>query len=390
MLAAEARSRASVWEEFQAAPGPLASAETWRRTDFSAWGLERLTEPDAPALPIDWKEEAARAGRLGVELLSLEDAAAKYPRLVEPRLAPSAPAELRKLELANRVAWRSGVFLRIPAGARVAEPLRLSLRHAQAPFQLPRVLLVAEDGSEASFFEEHLSSAVPAGASSPPVSIASSDVVLGAGARLRCVYGQDLHASAVHFWRQRVSLGRDASLEHVSLLLGASLHKSSLEVELAGTGAHSSLYAASVADGRRHVDAYTAQLHKASRTFSDLLFRTSLSGRSRSIYTGLIRIEREAVDCEAYQAANNLLLSDGARAHATPILEILPDAVRCKHGATAGPMDAEELFYLATRGLAEPEAVRLVVRGFLDPALSRLPEGPAAEEWRERFERALS
>ncbi|MEK9144153.1 MAG: hypothetical protein AAB339_00920, partial [Elusimicrobiota bacterium] len=179
-LAAETLPQASAWEEFRGAADPPKTAETWRRTDFTAWGLERLRESDAPALPIDWKEEAARAGRLGVELLSLEEAAARHPRLVEHRLVPSAPAELRKLELANRAAWRSGVFLRIPAGARVAEPLRLSLRHASAPFQLPRVLLVAEEGSEASFFEEHLSSPACAGSSSPPVSIAFSDVILGA------------------------------------------------------------------------------------------------------------------------------------------------------------------------------------------------------------------
>lgn len=382
------RRRESAWEDFQAADAPLPSAETWRRTDFSAWGLDRLRESDAPAAAFPWKEEAAKAARLGAELLSLEEAARKYPRLVEPRLIPSSAPELRKLECANRAAWRGGVFLRIPAGARIAEPLRLSLRHADAPFQFPRVLVAAEEGSDSSFFEEHLAPSPSSGPSRPAVSIAFSDILLGAGARLRCAYGQGLGADAVHFWRQRATLGPDSALEHVSMLLGGALHKSFLEVELAGPGARSSLYAASLAGGRRHVDAHTSQLHKAPRTSSDLLFRTALWGKARSVYTGLIRIEREAPDCEAYQAADNLLLSDEARADATPVLEILPDAVRCKHGATAGPVDQEELFYLATRGLSEPEAVRLLVRGFLDPALDRLPEGPAAREWRGRFEEA--
>ena len=99
----------------------------------------------------------------------------------------------------------------------------------------------------------------------------------------------------------------------------------------------------------------------------------ALSGRARSAYTGLIRIQEGAPGSEAYQENRNLLLSDRARADSIPELEILTDDVRCWHGATVAPLDPEQLFYLRSRGLPPNQAMRVIVYGFLDQTLQRLP-----------------
>jgi Fe-S cluster assembly protein SufD len=122
-------------------------------------------------------------------------------------------------------------------------------------------------------------------------------------------------------------------------------------------------------------------VHLARDTRSDLGFKVAMTGASRSAYTGLIRIAREATGCEAYQENRNLLLSPGARADSIPELEILNEDVRCSHGATMSRIDDEQLFYLQARGLARRQAVRLIVFGFLGKTLARLPQAT-----RERIE----
>ncbi|MFA6029742.1 MAG: Fe-S cluster assembly protein SufD [Elusimicrobiota bacterium] len=364
---------------FAAAAAPPKSSETWRRTDYALWTLD-AAKPAAPFSPFS-AEAAARAAKAGAELLSLEEAAARHPDLVLPLLAPCADADYRRLELANLAAWRGGAFLRVPKGVRLSEPVLLGFRHEGEGPHYPRVLVVLEDGASADVVEEHTGDA--------RVCAAFSRAVVGSGARLRCFYTQDLGRAAVHFWHGRVELAADARLEHYDLLLGGLQHKSALDVELLGRGAHSDIRAVMLGRGTQRFDAETRQLHRASRTTSDLLYRTALRERARSNYVGLIRIEREALGCEAYQSNRNLMLSEAARADTTPILEILTDDVRCKHGATAGPLDADQLYYLQTRGLSAEEAARTLVLGFFEPILGSLPDAALAERLRARVEEGL-
>ena len=100
-----------------------------------------------------------------------------------------------------------------------------------------------------------------------------------------------------------------------------------------------------------------------------------LKDKSQSAYTGLIRIDETAPQSEAYQENRNLVLNDGAKAESIPELEILTDEVKCSHGATVGTLDPQHLFYLMSSGLTRSEATRLIQRGFVEPTLSKLPDG---------------
>ena len=128
------------------------------------------------------------------------------------------------------------------------------------------------------------------------------------------------------------------------------------------------------ASRRQKFDHHTVHHHVGRHTRSNLDFKAVLKDRSRSAYTGVIRIEREAAFSEAYQENRNLLLSDHCRADSIPELEILTEEVQCKHGATVGPIDPVELFYLMSRAIPRPEAVGMVVEGHFERALARLPE----------------
>lgn len=355
-------------------PLPLPTVETWRRFPREAFALERLSEDDAPEMT-----GLGAAVPAGAEVMSLEEAAKRHPALVEEALSSSAGPDFARLEAANLARWRGGAFVRVPKGVRLAEPVHLEFKHdPAAPYSFPRALVVVEEGAEAVVVEEHRSEPSDA----KPVSAAFSTVRVGNGGKVGLVYVQDLPKGAAHFWHQDARLGADAVLEHASVMVGGARVKTELSVSLDGERAKSLLRGVLLGRGDQVCDARTAQRHKASKTYSDLDFRAALRDRARSLYTGLLRIERDALDCEAYQSNKNLILSDRARADSTPILEILPDRVACKHAAASGPLEDAELFYLQTRGLDRAEAERTLVLAFFQELLDRVP----VSALRERLE----
>jgi len=134
------------------------------------------------------------------------------------------------------------------------------------------------------------------------------------------------------------------------------------------------MLAVSASDGTQEFDARTLQDHASPHTYSDLLFKNALNDRARTIFGGLIRVEPHAHFTDAYQKVRNLLLSDEAEANSMPGLEILADNVKCSHGATSGQLDDDEMFYLLARGVSKAVAQQLLVGGFLNEVLERLPE----------------
>ncbi|MBI3011889.1 MAG: SufD family Fe-S cluster assembly protein, partial [Candidatus Omnitrophica bacterium] len=134
---------------------------------------------------------------------------------------------------------------------------------------------------------------------------------------------------------------------------------------------------------------HTLQDHQAPHTESDLQFRAALQDESRMVYTGLIRIAKEAQQTHAYQANHNLMLSKDAKAETIPMLEILADDVQCKHGASIGPIDEEQTFYLMSRGVPREIAQRLLVMGFIEPIVQHVPFEPLQEQLRREIEGSL-
>jgi Fe-S cluster assembly protein SufD len=138
-------------------------------------------------------------------------------------------------------------------------------------------------------------------------------------------------------------------------------------------------------DGKQHLDHDTQQNHLAPHTTSDLLFKGALKDSSRSVWQGMIYVAPGAQKTDGYQANRNLVLNSKARADSIPGLEILADDVRCTHGATVGKIDPDMIFYLLSRGIPYAEAERLVVEGFFDPIMQRIP----FDGVRQRFQQAI-
>ncbi|MBV8076275.1 MAG: SufD family Fe-S cluster assembly protein, partial [Planctomycetaceae bacterium] len=135
--------------------------------------------------------------------------------------------------------------------------------------------------------------------------------------------------------------------------------------------------------GRQHLAYFTRQDHRAPHTTSDLLYKGGLKDRSRIVWKGMIRVEKDAQRTDAYQKNDNLVLSDAARADSIPGLEIEANDVRCTHGATAGRVDEDMIFYAQSRGVSKEAAIRLIVEGFFANVYDRITLEPVQETLRQ-------
>src|SRR5512132_3735246 len=312
--------------------------------------------------------------------MPLAQAAEEYPELVERHLGSivdgSAPLVAR-----NDAHWTDGTFVYVPRGVTVEAPIVVSTAHEQAGSALHwRLLVVLEEGAQASVWHE--SRSAPDGLVNGVV-----ELVVGENAKLRFVDLQDLEESTWVFGTQRATVGRDGSLDWITLGFGSANGKVFQETQLAGPGAHGSVTGAYATRGRQHVDFDTLQEHAAPDTTSDLAFRGILAGRSSAVWRGMIKVDPGAQRTDAFQESRNLLLSKRAHADAIPGLEILADDVRCTHAAAIAQIDKDQLFYLRSHGLSEAEAQRLVIEGFMAELVERFKEGAIRDAMAGALER---
>lgn len=380
MLTAEQESsprlrelRQAAWAKYVSLPLPRRTDEEWRRTDPAWIPLSQVEmEPAEEPLQVSWEPPAPEAIQAGVILTDLRTARKNFPDLLERYLFQSGtPAGLGKFVSLHQALSRQGLFLYVPEGVRVTLPLLSRIESSRSKSALfPHLLVAAGAGSEVTLIDERRSTAATA---DPVVSDEMAELFLGAEARVRYVRIQQWESNVVELFTQRAVLERGAIFLNVFVGLGARLCKANVETLLAGPEARAELLGILIGSGRQHFDVHTLQDHQAERSFSDLLYKSALADQAKAVYTGLIRIAPHAQKSDAYQANRNLLLSAGAKADSLPMLEIEANDVRCTHGVAVGPVDEEQLFYLMSRGLSRPEAERLIVHGFFEPLLGRIP-----------------
>jgi Fe-S cluster assembly protein SufD len=258
--------------------------------------------------------------------------------------------------------------LRIPAGVVVDRPVVVVHWVTTAGVAtFPRLVVEAGDDSDATVLEVFGSDDVEA--------LVAPVVELGAGpaARLRYLAVQLLGQRVWQIGSQVTRADRDASTIASMVALGGDYARIRADSKLVGRGATGDMLAVYFGEGGQMHDFRTFQDHVAPDTTSDLLFKGAVQGQSRSVYTGLIKVRPDARGTNAFQTNRNIKLSDQAWAESVPNLEIENNDVRCSHASTVGPVDEEQRFYLESRGVRPEVAERLIVIGFFDEVLARLP-----------------
>lgn len=400
--------RRAAFAAFQAAKWPTTRDEDWRRTDIRALKLANFT-PSAPAAPSNagwaafepmWQSQSghystgiahldgapvrpADPAKLppGVIFADLATALETHPELLEEYLLTKGVRPDEDVFAALHAAfWTNGTLLYVPRGVALEAPLFNLIglsRHGQV--DLNHLLVILEAGAEATLVRE---TAARDRNGAAALHVGAVELFVGPGANLKFVNIQNWDSQTWHFSRERAWLESDAGVQWTVGGLGSRLAKVDQEVKLVGQGARAQVNGVMFATAKQNLTYLTRQDHMAPNTFSDLLYKGGLKDQSRIVWRGMIRVEKDAQKTDAYQKNDNLMLSEAARADSIPGLEIEANDVRCTHGATAGRVDEDMIFYAEARGIRRDTAIRLIVEGFFANVYDRITLEPVRETLR--------
>jgi Fe-S cluster assembly protein SufD len=307
----------------------------------------------------------------GVEILPLGGALGDLPVWAEQALGQVNPQPDHALIGLNAALVEDGLLLRFGRNAAPSRPIEIVFlwqgraKHVGAHL---RLLIVAEENAQATLIERHISEDEGA-----RFLTLATELALGPGAQLSHVKLHSDGEGARHVAAILGTLSRDAHYDGFFHSRGAKFSRNEVLLRLEGEGATASLTGTSLLAGARHCDNTTVVQHAAPGAKSRQLFKAAVAGHARGVFQGRVVVAPDAQRTDADQVTRAVLLSERAEMDAKPELEILADDVRCTHGAAIGPLNEDAVFYLGTRGLAESEARRLLVAGFMEEAIERLP-----------------
>lgn len=323
----------------------------------------------------------------GVLFGDLADLVRDHRDVIEPHLMTRAvQANRDRFSAMHAAFWTGGTVLYVPRRVSISEPLYSLMGLAQAgAADLGHTLVILEDGASATLLEEtsSLTSDIPG------LHVGAIELLVGPNAHLRFVQLQNWNEQTWHFAHQCGRVATNGTLQWTVGGIGARLAHIHQDVHLDGRGAAGEVNGVTFATGKQILSYYTQQTHNAENTRSDLLYKDVLRDRARVIWRGMIRVEPVAQRTDGYQRNDSLMLSDTARVDAIPGLEIEADDVRCTHGATAGQVDAEQVFYCMSRGISESEAMNMIVEGFFHKVYDRIPVEVVRETLSHAVERKL-
>lgn len=374
----------SAHEVFSALAEPTGAEEDWRYVDYDLpfAGLALVGDPGAPMPPgefigaldkisgratiVDGTVTHHQAEGLAVASMSEIDAERHTSRV---------PVDQNKLAAAHAAFAHDGLYLDVPAGAAVRDPFVIDLQ-AMTPgaASFPHISVRLGENAEASVVVVYRSAP---GASL--LMVPEIDLDLADGANLRFLTVQNMDHAATTVTHQRVHLGRDSTGRIGEVGLGGDFARLDLTVELEGDGCSAETVGLYFGEGDQTLDYRMVIRHSGKNTSSDVFLKGAVEDQAQSVFTGLLRIEKDAVRTSTFETNRNLVLSEGAKANSVPNLEILCDDVVCGHGSSVGPPDENSLYYMQSRGLSRPTAERLLIKGFFQEVIDRLPIGGMEE-----------
>lgn len=334
---------------------------------------------DGQLISSELSEELAAQGVIFGDLATV---AREHGELIQKHFMTRAVNSQRDRFSAWHAAfWTGGTVLYVPRNVIVEAPLHslIKLQQEKAA-DFSHTLVILEEGASATLLEETASEENSLG-----LHVGAVELLLEKEARLRYVQLQNWNHKVWHIAHQAGRVENNGFLQWTVGGIGAKLAHIHQDVVLDGRGAEAEVNGVTFSTDRQIHSFYTQQAHNAAETRSDLLYKQVLRDEARAIWRGMIRVEPEGQQTNGYQRNDSLMLSPTCRADAIPGLEIEADDVRCTHGATAGRVDEEQIFYCMSRGMSEYEAMHMIVEGFFQTVFDRIP----VEAVRETLNQAI-
>ena len=377
---------------------PGASEEDWKYVDLD-FALEDYRPAGPPSGGLEPDEYLNALGRTsgylsivdgvvvaaegdGVEVAAVLDMPAEQ---ISGHYGAAVSPDLDIFAAANHAFGPPGGAVTFPAGRSVQAPVVVDVQSVSGgTVSFPHVNVIAGPGSEGTVMLVYRSAPDADLLVSPVV-----EVLADQNARVTLLVVQRLDSSARMVAHHHLIADRDATVRTEEIGLGSRYARQRLGITLAGSGSSAQMSGIYFGDGSQVLDYRIFVTHSGPRTTSDILLKGAVADRAEAVWTGLMRVEKSAMGTSAFETNRNLILSDKAKVHSVPNLEILTDDLQCGHGSSSGPLEEEHLYYLMSRGLPRDRSERLLVRGFFDEVLSNLavPDlaGPARNAVSAKF-----
>jgi Fe-S cluster assembly protein SufD len=371
-------------DEFSIASHPASATEFATLLKDRAKYVGTIAHVDGTATRPLLNEDLSRQGVLFGDLATL---VRDHRDVLEPQLMTRAVRpESDRFAAWHAAFWTGGTVLYVPRNVRIDAPVHslIGLSEPRAA-DFSHTLVILEEGASATLLEETASARPDA----PGLHVGAVELLIGPEAALRYVQLQNWNEKSYHFAHQAGRVERNGKLQWTVGGIGSRLAHVHQQVTLAGQGAEAQVNGVTFATGRQHISYYTQQTHSAPNTTSDLLYKEVLRDKARVVWRGMIKVDPAAQKTDGYQRSDALLLSPTCRCDSIPGLEIQADDVRCTHGATAGRVDEEQIFYCRCRGLSRFEAMHMIVEGFFHSVYDRIPVEAVRDTLSSAVERKL-
>lgn len=374
-----ANRRNEAFELFSEAQMPTGAEESWRYVEVEGdLHKAELATGEAASLPSGAFVEAfadvsasARVVDGRVSYLQGEHVARLSDRFRDEDLAPVYGSLIepdRDIFASAHLAFATdGVHVRIPRGHETKAPIVIEVQATEG-VSFPHLLVEVGENAGAQVVVVYRSLET-----ADPIVVPGVELIVGDGARLGYLSVQDFSQQTTVVIHERAKVGRDATLSLGEVGLGGRLGRLDLGALLEGAGSRIEVVGLYFGEGEQTLDYRLVITHRGRNTRSDVFLKGAVEDYSQSVFTGLLTIEKDAVRSEAYETNRNLVLSEHAKAHSVPNLEIKCNDVMCGHASSVGPLDEEHLYYVQSRGLTRTRAERLLVRGFFREVIERLP-----------------
>ena len=315
-------------------------------------------------------------GKLGVIFLNMDDALRLHPELVRQYFMTCVPMTDHKFAALHGAVWSGGTFLHVPKGVKVTDPLQAYFRiNAKNMGQFEHTLIVAEEGSEVHYIE---------GCSAPKygeigLHAGLVEIFVSAGAKVRYSSVENWSRDTFNLNTKRAIVEKDAVMEWVGGNMGSGttmLYPCSM---LVGEGARCDHLGLAFANTGQWQDTGAKVIHLAPHTSSKVTSKSISRGGGVCVYRGLLRVSPKAHDVTANVECDALLLDGASRTDTVPDIRIRNNDVTVAHEAKVGKLSEEDLFYFTSRGIPEDQARAMIVNGFIEPIIRKLPLEYAVE-----------
>jgi Fe-S cluster assembly protein SufB len=314
--------------------------------------------------------------KLGVLFLGMDDGLKQHPDIVKKYFGTIIPPTDNKFAALNSAVWSGGSFIYVPKGVNVPIPLQAYFRiNSENMGQFERTLIIADEGS----FVHYIEGCTAPTYSSDSLHSAVVELIALPGSKIRYTTIQNWSKNVYNLVTKRAVAHAHATVEWIDGNLGSKLTMKYPAVYLVGEHARGEILSVAFSGKDQHQDAGAKIVHAAPHTTSVVTSKSISKDGGRASYRGLIKVHKGAEECKSNVRCDALILDDASRSDTYPTMEIDEENTSVGHEASVSKIGEEQLFYLQSRGLSEPEATLMIVNGFFEPFVKELPMEYAVE-----------